>query len=521
MKTISPATAERTFRALQANGNNIEATRKALGIGRASVYRHVDAYLRLAAAPQAGHRRYLITAAQNNTLVHDDFWNNLLAFRSHIGAELLVSRFTYNKSAYGNKARKPGTASKSDYDDLWYDDRIAPYVRDERTELADGLTFCGELNLLPTLVHPLGGLESFAARSSIIVPHAKLALRSIAAPYGRGAKFMYTTGACTGPNYVQRKEGQKAEFHHVVGALLVEIDEAGRWFVRQINAARDGSFYDLDTFTSKGRVTTGHRPAHIVWGDTHVAHHDPQLTDLCYGPGGILDTLRPQEQIFHDLFDGQSCNPHEQKAGNHHEAHRRHLTKRNDVRAEMDGATAYLARALRDDITTVVVHSNHHDFLQRWLNSNDWRNDHVNVRYWLALQQRVYDKVACEPLERMNVFHIAMRESLWRTGVAGDVRLLHEDESYISAGIECGNHGHLGPNGARGSAANLSKLGVKMNIGHVHGAEIRDGVYAGGTMSRMRHGYNRGPSSWSPSFIVGYPNGKRAIVTVWDYRWRA
>lgn len=34
-------------------------------------------------------------------------------------------------------------------------------------------------------------------------------------------------------------------------------------------------------------------------------------------------------------------------------------------------------------------------------------------------------------------------------------------------------------------------------------------------------GYNKGPSSWSHSHVVTYPNGKRAVVTMRGTRWRA
>jgi hypothetical protein len=59
---------------------------------------------------------------------------------------------------------------------------------------------------------------------------------------------MYTTGACTLRNYINRKAGQVATFHHVFGALYVEVAEDGKWFVRQIMADDSGAFYDLDVY---------------------------------------------------------------------------------------------------------------------------------------------------------------------------------------------------------------------------------------------------------------------------------
>ena len=82
-------------------------------------------------------------------------------------------------------------------------------------------------------------------------------------------------------------------------------------------------------------------------------------------------------------------------------------------------------------------------------------------------------------------------------------------------------HGHLGANGARGGANGFAKMGRKANVGHSHSAGIHDGIYTAGTSSDLDLRYNSGPSSWSHSHIVTYPNGKRAIITIWKGRWRA
>jgi hypothetical protein len=82
-------------------------------------------------------------------------------------------------------------------------------------------------------------------------------------------------------------------------------------------------------------------------------------------------------------------------------------------------------------------------------------------------------------------------------------------------------HGHLGPDGKRGNAANLVVVGTRANTAHSHRACIKLGLYVAGTSSELRMGYNQGPSSWSHSHIVTYPNGKRTIITMRAGKWRA
>lgn len=103
---------------------------------------------------------------------------------------------------------------------------------------------------------------------------------------------------------------------------------------------------------------------------------------------------------------------------------------------------------------------------------------------------------------------------------------LGPDDSFVlcddgSGGIEFAMHGHLGPSGSKGTPLGLSKIGRRANTGHTHAAQIIDGLYIAGTMTRLRLEYTKGPSAWSHSIIVTYPNGKRAIITFYAGKWRA
>lgn len=531
---------------LAVNGGNISATARAAGVSRQTVRRYAnraadviplaggyhDRYAaRPVVVPVGGRvRRYIITAAQNNTKINQPMWRSLMSLAEHYGARVLVSRFTYNKASAGPQSRKPGTAHASDYDGLWYDPEIATYICDERVQLAPGLVFCGEMNILPTAIRPLSDLETHTGRNSAIYPHAKLAMRSVPSGKTEATKFLWTTGACTLRNYLQRKTGQRADFHHIYGALLVEVDADGRWFVRQLNADREGRIYDLDVLADGDSVTSGHRVEAINWGDLHVAERCDWVYKLAFGPGGMLDTLRPRFQFMHDILDFKARDIHVRKFHAHHSRFRDWVEGYDSVEAEVNEVAKFLAEeATRDWCQTVCVNSNHNDFLFTWLQRDDFRHDPVNAVYWLELQLATYKWYQDNPGVTFNLFRYALERAIangpyhpW----APNTIVLAEDESFIicpyaGGGIECGMHGDDGPNGARGSAANLARLGRKANIGHTHSAEIVDGVYVAGVSGKLDQRYNVGPSSWSHSHILTYPNGKRAIVTMWDGKWRA
>lgn len=462
-------------------------------------------------------KRYLLTCAQNNTHLFEAAWETLSTVAEHYDAEIMVSRFTYDKLAQ-KRAVKPGTTSAADGDDVWYDPRLASFAVDRRVRLAPGLVWCGELNILPTAVRPISGLEAYTGRSSSIIPHVKIAMESIASGKFEGTKLIYTTGAVTQRNYIQRKAGQKAEFHHSYGALLVEVNSDGEWWCRQLNADSEGVIHDLDLRFDGLRVSGDTRIEAIHWGDIHTGQMDRENYKAAWGDGGIFETLKPKHQFLHDVLDFRARNHHER--GNPHKAFERHVTRTGNVLSEVAQVGRFLDKVWRPWCLSVVVDSNHDNAMERWLREGDYRTDPENAVFFLEAQLARYKAIEARD-KRFHLVEWAMRK-------LGEVEttFLRQDESFIicpdaNGGIECGMHGHLGPNGRRGSAIAFARMGRKAVVGHTHSAGIVDGIYTAGTSSNLDLGYNVGPSSWSHSHVITYPNGKRAIVTVWRGKWRA
>lgn len=542
MNSNAPLSAERIEEIVEAvavHGTK-KAAAEALGISRDAVIRAVrkaeENATGRARAPERVQfplpapgkiARYIFTCAQSNTRIHAPVWKNLVALADHLGAQVHVSRFTYQKEAYGKKAVKPGkAATKEDKAELWYDKAIEPFVSDDSAIVAPGLVWCGEMNILPTAVRPLSGLESYTGRKSGIFPHVKIALESIASHKSEPAKINYTTGTVTKRNYVAKKAGLKAEFHHGYGGLLVEVDSTGSWWCRQLNADSEGTIYDLTLRAKGGRVTDGHRVAAINWGDIHVDGKDTPVLRASFGKDGMLDVLRPQHQFMHDVFDFRFSNHHDRN--NPHKRFALHLDGRDNGVDEIKEVAKFLAfDSWRPFCKTVVVDSNHDNAMMRWLREADYRQDPKNAILFLEAQLEVYKAIEARDAKfHLVSWSVNRLAPDFARGNARAIKFLAQDESYVicpdaNGGIECGMHGHLGPNGARGSAAAFARMGRKSNIGHTHSAAIHDGVYVAGVTGALDQGYNAGPSSWSHSHVVTYANGKRAIISIWRDKWRA
>ena len=160
-------------------------------------------------------RRWIVTSAQDDTDVHPRFWSNLRAYATSLGAELLVGGFTYQTIRHSDRLTLTGT----------FREEVRPFLRFDPMDLGPVL-FCAEMNTLPTAARPLSGLLSYSRGRDAIFPHAKLAYQTAPAPRGEHVPSLMTTGACTVPNYVDKKAGKKANW--TAGCIAVkdrEIEE--------------------------------------------------------------------------------------------------------------------------------------------------------------------------------------------------------------------------------------------------------------------------------------------------------
>jgi hypothetical protein len=514
------------------NGGNVRATSKELGISRHTV-RRIITPLGLMKKPLASGtidgtkaekqklpvkgevRRYVLTSAQNNTYVHESAWRNLNALAKHYNAEIIVGTYTYNQNRFGKLSVKRGT-DKMEEKELWYDPKITDHIQDRRIQLAPGLVWCGEMNILPTAVQPLASLESYTGRNSAIFPHAKLAMRSIATMQGEGVKMNYTTGTITQRNYIQKREGMIAEFHHIYGGLLVEVNSDGNWWVRQLNEDESGTIQDLDVVSKNGKVTTGNRIESITLGDIHATQIDPDVMSISRN---IIATLKPKHIFLHDVMEGASVNHHE--SDNPHARFMTWMRGLTRLDAELEKTVGVLNWFNYDFAKTVIVYSNHDDpWLKSWLQKYDYRKDPANSELFLKAQAYMYSELRKGKMVRdVNMLEWFLKNA----GYNARTKFLLSDESYLTCGkkIENGQHGHLGPAGRWGSPLNLATMARKANTAHTHSCGIYGGLYVAGTSTNLRWNYNQGPSNWSHTHIFTYPNGKRALATIYAEKWRA
>ncbi len=489
---------------------------------------------RIQIAEPTGHvRRWLLTAAQNDCQVHAPFWQNLQAYAAHIGAEIVVAKFTYNLAMVRDRAT---AAAGSDEEHRLARNRkwawageLAPYLTDQTRDCGP-LTFFAGMNQLPTASDPLSSLDTHSRGRWAVFPHAKVRLKTV--PSAENPPVLMTTGAVTVEDYTDTKAGQKAVFHHVIGATLVEVNADGRVFTRQINASHDGSFQDLCCFVSGGRATAGQHVEAITFGDIQSPFLDAGVAMATWGfdthswsvtsDTCMVEALKPRYGFAHDLIDFKSISHHDAKAFS--ERYRTWAQGRDCVVADIRSGADFLHAIDRHYMQVVAIESNHDKWLDRWLDDRErGLRDLKNARTWHELNAARLAAIEVQDDEWSTWAH-ALRSA---NPHLGSVQFVPEGGSYLicqgarGGAVECGSHGHLGPNGGPSAPRALARAAGKANIGDKHSPEIIDGLYVAGTSSQLRLGYNKGPSSWRHAHIITYPNGKRTLNFLHDGKWRA
>ena len=481
--------------------------------------------LRVAGIKDPHGRSFIFSGAQNDTPVDKPFWNNLKAYAEAINAEIIIGPWTYETNWWDEN----NPASRQ------YDPIIVPHLCFGQMEIGDNFIFAGEMNTLPTASRPISDLTTYSRGKWAVFPHAKLQLISVPAinPWEQAFQLM-TTGAVTRPRVIPRKAGIKSIFNHVLGATIVEFDDDGLFFCRQIIADKDGNFQDLDVKVRQGRVLYGQNVLAMTAADIHIAKldrinaintfgYDPQTRKYSGDGKSIIETLRPKNLILHDLHDHESRNHHNANDVSHN--YEMAIRGRESVLDELRRASDFLEKMDRPGMKTIVVESNHDLALERYIREARYRNDGINFRLGLQLDAAYHDyreKVAQALDSSKRPPDFSMVEYAIRDVIKSrlmNTTWVYDGGSYIIDDIQVGNHGFRGANGAKGTVTGFARLGQKMTIGDKHSPTILDGVYVAGVM-QLQHGYNKGLSGWAVAHVIQYDNGARALITMQQGRWR-
>jgi hypothetical protein len=430
----------------------------------------------------------LVTAAQNNTPVHSRALKNILAYKHKLESkglkvELVVIPMTYMRE-----------------ENIMWDHEVYPYLYKGKLHF-NGVLVDANTTINLTAVSPLSGRELTASKEHLIIPHSRVHFEVLPRLKGMPLRTMCTTGMITHRRYTASNAGDKAFYHHVIGFVVVERKRNGCFVPRNVKCDSNGDFVDLNTKVYNGEVSKANILG-VVLGDSHVANLDPLKHSHTKA---IIEKLNPAKLYFHDVLDGEAFNPHD-KADMYIRKQRirenKHLVGK-EVQEALDfirDVSGWYKGQIR------VVQSNHHKFLDRYINGDDWKKDLINSEAYLryALIQQTVNLQEHGTIFGYLVNHLGNNIKYVKTSDAEKLG------NFIVM------HGHVGVNGAKPSPVMFKRLNTKLLLAHTHSPKILDGVTVAGTSSKLWMYYNvDGFSTWAHGDVVVSEFGK-AQLFVYD-----
>ncbi len=396
-----------------------------------------------------------ITSVQHNSELHSEAYRELLDLAKKTNEKVYILPVYYNKKAF--------SAAVEDENAL-----IWPVPENDITfeNFSDGvITLYGACHVLPTAKTPVNAAADLHRGEKIsVVASPKLQRKELPRISGNFSRSVaLTTGTLTLPNYLPSRAGSVAEKAHKIGCVRV----------------KNGQTQQLEYSEALG---WDYNFSACVLGDIHSENVCGIALEktLAECKKQRVDCL-----VLHDVFDCRTVNPHE--ANKSSKSYKNFINGWN-VNGDVLAVSHVLARIKKDlpNASVYIIASNHDDMLCRWIDSDPpLAPENETLFYRLKLAQR----------ENINHFN-ALEAALTCCGAnLSRVHFLGLNDSLLLHGVECGQHGHKGLNGAR---SGLQKIGQKMIVGHCHSGSRIDDFFTVGCLCKLDQSYNQGGgTSWT------------------------
>lgn len=446
---------------------------------------------------------FVFTCAQNDTAIHKQFFESLKVYCEDRNALLKIIPTRY---------RNPSAFSVDDKP-TW-PRAIIPYLSDIQYDLSDHIKVMGNVQVQATAVNPLSGLHQLSKGKSIIIGHPQIEMNTLPVNKHNHPIVFLTTGSLSrNTNYSETKAGIKGEYAHKNAAVVVEVDRKNdKFHVRHLCAGPDGSFYDLyGHYTPDGRKDFDRIEA-LVCGDEHVMFMDEQVLAKTFtDEDSIGKRYRPKAIVRHDVIDCYTVSHHHKR--DKFLQYHKFKNKQNELEAEMIETADHVEATTPEDAITYMVDSNHHNHVTQFLNEANVDNEPWNAKLYHQLKYLMLDYID-KTNEIGNPFQLWFEQGY--PEVSHRTIWLGDDEPAYIGPWNISNHGHLGPNGSRGSRNNIAKVPEPSIIGHSHSPGIKGDCIQVGTSSKRKQGWNPGPSSWANTHAIIYPDFSVQLIFITD-----
>lgn len=358
----------------------------------------------------------------------------------------------------------------------------------------------GDYEVRPNQRNPLTGLSGFAQTDvSMIIPSPKQHLQIIPNSNMKLPKALMSTGVLTHPNYREHFRINKiAKDEHTYGAIFVEVVDNTNFHYRPLQANKNGKFHDLGKRYDGEKDPEESSLEALVLGDLHVGDTDQEAYEASINQ---ISSYKPRRVVLHDFFNGHSVNYHIEKDSITRAQYASQGKENLEAELKLGAQTLEELIDVSDGADILIVSSNHHDFLRKYLTEGTFMKDPENTYIGAKLLAQAIDGV--DPVKAGLEMFMDLPENVY---------FLSRNEDFKVRGWNLSNHGDMGGNGARGSPRQFAKMYGKSIVGHRHTPFIWRDIYGVGTNTKLRLDYTKGPSGWMHTNAFLYPDSKVQLV---------
>jgi hypothetical protein len=378
--------------------------------------------------------------------------------------------------------------------------------------LFDDYQFCDKLHLSgiklnAKQIYPGTGLKRLCSKmGSFVVGGAKQFLHHIPQNHASDYPHMVAvTGAITKqdystPNYMSARTAKIAEVDHQIGGLIVESD--GNIFNARHVTYSDGCF--VTKGKSYGKKRKKPKCLAAVMGDLHPGQEDVHAVADTISQ--LIKPYKPEKIIIGDYFDGATFNRH--VVGRIKETSI--IRDQFPTMADEFEHAINLWREFADLCNELqFTPSNHPDWIDQFITKGDFSK--INNLEDMELCGHLFSAAARgENLVKAGMEFVCDSRSI---KPINNIVFNDRMDSVIIAGRETNIHGDIGPNGARGTPANLEACYGAGVSQHTHSASLIRLYAVVGTLTKLRQAYNKGPSGWTQTNALLWDNNSLELYT--------
>lgn len=455
------------------------------------------------------YKRFIITTAVVNKKVNKNFIKSIKNYCDKKDALCLVL------PCQDVENRKTG-----------FEYQLDPYLKEfpvvyKSLYLNDNL-YISDIKISARQILPTTGIHQFTTKASCILASPQQNMMPIPNQHKKIPHVLMCTGSCTisdynNDKYMSSRLNKIAEYNHVDGAIIIELEDDKIFHFRQVQAGQDGEFIDLGVQYNPDNTTEIVTDSYMVLGDAHFGEHEE---DVLSKTKEMIVNLSVKDLALHDVFGASSVT--------HWDVNKSitRAIKSEEGKLSLREEAELCATKMMEFLHLVdgnidIVYSNHPLFLERYLEDGRYAKDPQNLYYSLDIVKAFIEGV--NPFK----FMICNKTSFIYLDDKDFDRFnfLEKLDDKSVYGVEIAQHGSFGAGGAKGSLVTYKKAFEKSMSAHTHFPCINGGAWSVGTNSILDPSYARGLSNCMHTNGIIYRNGSRQLINIiknkdGKYTWR-